>query len=97
MDKALPKTDTFRFRINPEVKEQVEDIFEKNGLTLTQAINIFIQQSINVGGLPFIVSEDNAEIIKEYAYKRLIKELEYGEKSGEGIPFSEAKKMMGIE
>jgi DNA-damage-inducible protein J len=97
MDKALPKTDTFKFRINPEVKEQVEDIFEKNGLTLTQAINIFIQQSINVGGLPFIVSEDNSEILKEYAYKRLIKELEYGEESGEGIPFIEAKKIMGIE
>ena len=97
MDKALPKTDTFRFRINPEVKEQVESIFEKNGLTLTQAINIFIQQSINAGGLPFIVSEDNAEMMKEYAYKRLMKELEYGEKSGEGIPFEEAKKIMGIE
>lgn len=97
MDKALPKTDIFRFRINPEVKEEVEDIFAKNGLTLTQAINIFIQQSINAGGLPFIVSEENAEILKEYAYKKLINELEYGKNSGKDIPFDEAKRMMGIE
>ncbi len=97
MDKAQPKTDTFRFRINPEIRSEAEEVFEKNGLTLTQAINIFIKQSINAGGLPFIVNEDNAAIMREYAYKKLMKELEYGKNSGEDIPFNEAKKMIGIE
>lgn len=97
MDKALPKTDTFKFRINPEVRNEIEEIFARNGLTLTQAINIFIQQSINAGGLPFIVSEDNAEILKEMAYKKLLKELEYGENSGEPVSIAEAKKMLGVE
>ena len=59
------KTDIFRFRINPEVRKQVEDVYEKNGLSLTQAINIFIQQSLNAGGLPFQATEDNVEMIKE--------------------------------
>ena len=96
MDKALPKTDTFKFRINPEVRNEIEEIFARNGLTLTQAINIFIQQSINAGGLPFIVSEDNAEIMKEYAYKRLMKELDYGKKS-DNISEEEAYRLLGVK
>ncbi|MBR6635440.1 MAG: type II toxin-antitoxin system RelB/DinJ family antitoxin, partial [Clostridia bacterium] len=41
-----PKTSTFQMRINPEIKEQVENIYARCGMTLTDAINIFIQQSI---------------------------------------------------
>ena len=45
MDKvtSMPKTDTFRFRINPEIRREIEEIYSQSGLTLTQAINIFIQ------------------------------------------------------
>ena len=53
-----PKTDMFRFRINPEIRSQVEEIYAKNGISFTQAINIFIQQSLNAGGFPFLVNED---------------------------------------
>ena len=34
-----PKTSTFQMRINPEIKAQVEQIYERSGLTLTDAIN----------------------------------------------------------
>ena len=88
---SAPKTDMFRFRINPEIKKQVEDVYAKNGLTLTQA-----QQSINVGGFPFQVNEENAELIKARAMERLMKELEAGEKSGELIDEAEAYRLLGV-
>ena len=90
---SAPKTDMFRFRINPEIKKQVEDVYAKNGLTLTQALNIFIQQSINVGGFPF---QENAELIKARAMERLMKELEAGENSGELIDEAEAYHLLGV-
>ena len=90
------KTDMFRFRINPEVRSEIEEIYAKNGLTLTQAINIFIQQSINAGGLPFNVNEDNAEFIKAQSMKRLMLELEAGKNSGELVDEVEVYKMLGV-
>ena len=93
---TAPKTDMFRFRINPEIKKQVEDVYAKNGLTLTQALNIFIQQSINAGGFPFQVNEENAELIKARAMERLMKELEAGENSGELIDEAEAYRLLGV-
>lgn len=91
------KTDTFRFRINPELKEKVEDVYQKSGLTLTQAINIFINQSINAGGLPFPVTESNGEYLKAQAMKKLLAELEAGKQSGDIIDEADALKMLGVE
>ena len=41
------KTDMFRIRINPVLRKQLEDVYGKNGLTLTDAVNVFFQQSLN--------------------------------------------------
>lgn len=78
-----PKTTTFQMRINPEIKEKLEDIYAKNGLTLTDAINVFLQQSLNSEGLPFLVSPENAAYIKAKAAQLLMAELEKGLESGE--------------
>jgi len=40
-------------RIDPDIKTEVEKIYNRYGMSLTEAINIFIYQSRNVGGLPF--------------------------------------------
>ena len=34
------KTDMFRIRINPVLRKQLEDVYGKNGLTLTDAVNV---------------------------------------------------------
>lgn len=93
---SSPKTDMFRFRINPEVRKEVETLYEKNGLSLTQAINIFIQQSLNSGGLPFQVTDDNAEILKAKSMERLMKELEAGKNSGDAVSEEEVYAMLGV-
>ena len=93
---SSPKTDMFRFRINPDVRKAVEAVYEKNGLSLTQAINIFIQQSLNTGGLPFQVTDDNAEMIKAKSMERLMKELEAGKASGNAVSEAEVCAMLGV-
>lgn len=94
---SSPKTDMFRLRINPDVREEIEKIYEKNGLTLTQAVNIFIQQSINAGGLPFAVTEDNAEYIKAQSMKRLMAELDAGKNSGDVIDEADVYKLLEVK
>ena len=78
---SAPKTSTFQMRINPEVKSQAEQIFQNCGMTLTDAINIFIQQSMNVGGLPFIVTQDSKEALRNQAIAQLMCEIQKGRDS----------------
>jgi addiction module RelB/DinJ family antitoxin len=78
---TAPKSSTFQMRINPEIKERVENIYANCGMTLTDAINTFIQQSLNVEGLPFVVTQNSREAVKEQAISILMKELKSGEDS----------------
>lgn len=90
------KTDMFRIRMNPEIREELERIYAKNGLTLTDAVNVFFQQSLNAGGFPFAVNEDNAEIIKAKALSRLMKELQKGDECTEMYSADDARKLLGL-
>ena len=94
---TAPKTDMFRFRINPEIRKQVEEVYARNGLTFTQALNIFIQQSLNAGGFPFQVSAENAEFVKAKAMERLMKELDAGKNSGPLVDEADAYRMLGVD
>ena len=78
---TAPKTATFQMRINPRIKERVENIYAASGMTLTDAINTFIQQSINVEGLPFIVSKNSKDALRQQAIAQLMLELKKGEES----------------
>ena len=49
------KTATVRARIDPSLKAKVESLFEKLGLSTTEAINIFYKQVKLRNGLPFNV------------------------------------------
>jgi DNA-damage-inducible protein J len=40
-------------RVTPELKEEAEAVFSAIGLTTAEAIRLFLQQSVNSGGLPF--------------------------------------------
>ena len=80
---AAPKTSTFQFRINPTLRKRAEAVYAGCGLTLTDAINIFIQQSINVDGLPFVVTRKSKAAKFEQAVSRLMAEIAVGEESAE--------------
>ena len=76
-----PKTGTFQMRMSPRVKEQAEEIFSQCGMTLTDAVNVFIQQSLNVEGMPFILTQNSKEALREQAISKLMMEIKQGEDS----------------
>ena len=81
-----PKTTTFQMRINPEVKSRVEEIYSRCGMTLTDAINVFLQQTLNIEGMPLIVTQNSREALKQQAVSILMAELAKGETSlAEGV------------
>ena len=90
------KTDMFRMRINPDVRKSLEAMYGRTGLTLTDAINVFFQQSLNAGGFPFQVTEDNAELIKAKALARLMKELEVGDSDPVSYTEDEVYQRLGV-
>ena len=98
---SAPKSSTFQMRINPEIRAQVEKIYSNCGLTLTDAINAFLQQSINVGGLPFLVTQDNRQILRQQAIELLMAELKRGDDSvctdDDWSSLEDAAKEFGVE
>ena len=49
----MAKTANLNIRIDPETKSGAERLFSNFGITVTDAINIFLRQSLMLGGLPF--------------------------------------------
>ena len=74
-----PKDSTFQVRINSDIKRKVEEIYAKTGMTLTDAFNTFIQQTINVEGLPFLVTQNSKEALREQALAILLLDLKRAE------------------
>ena len=93
---ASAKTDMFRMRIDPEVRGRLERVYQ-TCLTLADAVNVFFQQSLNAGGLPFQITEDNAALIRTKALSRLMKELEAGLNNPVSYSEEEAYRMLGVE
>ena len=95
-----PKTATFQMRINPDIKQQVEEIYARQGLSFTDAVNIFIQQSLNMEGLPFLASPENEEYMKAKAMRRLMAEVEKGWDSAERdgwVSEEDAYRLLGVD
>ena len=55
----MVKIATVRARIEPRLKEEVEELFKKIGLSTTEAINLFYRQVKLRNGLPFNVVVSN--------------------------------------
>lgn len=53
----MTKSATINMRVNPQIKADAESIFSSFGMTLTEAINIFLHKSVMEGGLPFEVRQ----------------------------------------
>lgn len=53
----MTKSASISMRVNPQIKAEAESIYGSLGMTLTEAINIFLHKSILEGGLPFDVRQ----------------------------------------
>ena len=49
----MPKTVSLNIRLDSDIKKSAEEIYSYYGLSLAEAVTVFIHQSCNVGGLPF--------------------------------------------
>lgn len=57
-----PANTNMNIRMNREVKNQAQEIFNELGLDMTTAINLFLRKAIRVRGLPFdLLLEDPKE------------------------------------
>lgn len=68
----MAQTKNVNIRMDEDLKKQAENLFADLGMNMTTAVNIFVRQSINYGGIPFeIVRKDdfynpyNQEILKK--------------------------------
>ncbi|ETD06975.1 MAG: type II toxin-antitoxin system RelB/DinJ family antitoxin [Streptococcus sanguinis] len=52
-------------RLDSEVKEQAQQVFNSLGMDMTTAINIFLRQAIQYQGLPFDVRLDESRKLVE--------------------------------
>ena len=58
-------TTNFSVRMDSDIKKQCEALYGELGINLTTAINVFLRQSLRVGGFPFDVrlEQPNKETI----------------------------------
>lgn len=59
----MAKTANINIRVEPEIKSSAEKLFASFGITITDAVNIFLYKSVMEGGLPFEMKQPryNAE------------------------------------
>ena len=87
----MTKAANIYVRVKPEVKEQAEQIFDNFGMTVSEAVNIFLHKAIMVGGIPFEVrpSVPNAETLEAM---REVEQMEKDPSIGKG--YNDVKQMM---
>ena len=51
----MATTTNFSVRMDSDIKKQCEAMYGEFGINLTTAINVFLRQSLRVGGFPFDV------------------------------------------
>lgn len=60
----MPKSSSISARIDPQIKQRAEQIFQQLGLTASQAITLFYRQVEMRKGLPFPVEIPNETTLK---------------------------------
>lgn len=67
----MAKTANINIRIEPEVKKEAEELFGSFGISVTDAINIFIRTSLMEGGFPFAVRQPRYNLETEAALQEV--------------------------
>lgn len=63
----MSKTAAISMRVDPQIKSEAESVFSNFGLTLAEAITVFLHKSIMEGGLPFDVRQPRYNVETEKA------------------------------
>lgn len=75
----MEKTTTLNLRVNPTLKQDAETVLSKLGIPMSTAIDMFLNQIVLVGGIPFSVTVpkppveiDISNLSPEELYERLM-------------------------
>ncbi|MTI96912.1 MAG: type II toxin-antitoxin system RelB/DinJ family antitoxin [Firmicutes bacterium] len=76
----MKKTSTIFARVEPEVKEQADQILEKLGIPMSKAIGLFLRQIVLQRGIPFEVKlpQNKPLSIDSLSEEQLNAEIEKG-------------------
>ena len=69
----MPKTTNLSLKIDSNLKKEAENLFQKLGLSMNTAINVFLTQSIKEQAIPFEIHENKPS-------KKLLNALKEAEK-----------------
>lgn len=79
MARSVNKTSNIYVRIDPETKKEAETVLNKVGLTMSQAITLFIKQLIIHNGIPFEISGAPKHLqLDEMSRNKIITKLHEG-------------------
>ena len=65
-------------RINSSLRNEAEEIFKKMGLSLSEAVCLFIEATVNAGSLPFELEDSLKDEVRRKANATLRKEIQKG-------------------
>jgi len=65
----MPRSAVLNIRIEPEIKAGVEELFGSFGLTVTDAVNVFLRQSLMCGGFPFEIVRSSPDTVAKVAIR----------------------------
>jgi DNA-damage-inducible protein J len=76
----MSKTTSIFARVEPEIKEKAEMVLDKLGISMSNAINIFLRQIVLQNGLPFEVKipQNRPLAIEDLTPEELNNEIEKG-------------------
>ncbi|MCX4375535.1 MAG: type II toxin-antitoxin system RelB/DinJ family antitoxin [Lachnospiraceae bacterium] len=75
----MAKTETLHIRVNETVKENAEETLELLGISISEAVNMFLCQVNLTGGLPFEVKLPAPERVTVRTKEELYRKLEEAE------------------
>lgn len=52
----MEKSATLNLRVNPTLKKDAEDVLQRLGIPMSVAVDMFLNQVVLVGGIPFSVT-----------------------------------------
>ena len=65
----MSRSAVMNLRIEPEIKADAEELFGSFGLTVTDAVNVFLRQSLMHGGFPFEIVRHKPNTITQAAIR----------------------------
>ncbi|MBP3857291.1 MAG: type II toxin-antitoxin system RelB/DinJ family antitoxin [Ruminiclostridium sp.] len=92
----MAKTETLHIRVNEQVKANAEETLDMLGISISEAVNMFLCQVNLTGGLPFAVKLPAPKRNIVHSKKDLMNKLDEAEAELNAGKVSATKTMSGV-